>query len=195
VTTDPPGLADRLRRSLERRAPATVNEGGAQRAAVAVIVTADAEPAMLFVKRNERDGDPWSGHAAFPGGFASSTDSSPTQTAQRETEEETGLPLARVGSLLGFLDDVFPRSVFLPKVIVTPCAFSIPEALPVRPTAEIERALWVPVAELLDPANRRPFTLDLPTGPREFESLHVGGIVIWGLTERVLSQVARALSE
>jgi len=171
-----------------------VNEGGAQRAAVAVVVTADAEPAMLFVKRSEREGDPWSGHAAFPGGFASVTDASLTETAQRETEEETGLPLARVGSLLGLLDDVFPRSAFLPRVIVTPCAFSIPEPLPVRPTAEIDRALWVPVAELLDPANRHPFTLDLPTGRREFESIHVGGIVIWGLTERVLSQVASAIS-
>jgi 8-oxo-dGTP pyrophosphatase MutT (NUDIX family) len=156
---------------------------------VAIIVTAEAEPALLLVKRQERAGDPWSGHAAFPGGFCSAVDRGVAATAERETEEETGLALASVGERLGQLDDIYPRSVHLPKVIVTPCVFAVPGRLPVAPTAEVERALWVPVSELVTSANRRPFVLELPGGRREFESIHVESLMIWGLTERIIAQL------
>ncbi len=156
---------------------------------MAVVVSARRDPAMLFVKRLERASDPWSGHVAFPGGFRGDPRESPVATAQRETEEETGLPLGKAGTVLGVLDDVFPRSVHLPRVVVTPCVFVVPDRLPVNPTSEIELALWVPVSEVVNPANRRPFTLALPTGPVEFSSIHAGGLIIWGLTERVINQI------
>jgi 8-oxo-dGTP pyrophosphatase MutT (NUDIX family) len=177
-----------LRAALSRREPVTIDEVDARRAAVAVVVAAGPAPALLFVKRLERDADPWSGHAAFPGGFQSHPGETPFETAQRETEEETGLVLS-ADSRLGRLDDVYPRSVLLPKVIVTPCVFSVPTQLPVRPVGEIAEALWVPVSEVFSRSNRKPFLLTLPTGDREFESIHVGGLVIWGLTERILQQI------
>ena len=182
-------LIGRLRDGLSRRVVATLDDVGAQRAAVAIVVTAGAEPSVLLVQRRERVGDPWSGHAAFPGGFCAPDDRDAAATAERETEEETGLALARVGERLGRLDDVFPRSVQLPKVIVTPCAFVVPERLPVAPTHEIARALWVPFSQLVSAANRRSFVLELPGGPREFEAIHVESLVIWGLTERILGQL------
>lgn len=162
---------------------------------MAVVVTSEPDPALLFVKRRERTGDPWSGHAAFPGGYRSPGDTSPVATAERETEEETGLALARQGTRLGMLDDIYPRSVYLPKVIVTPCVFTVPGRLPVEPSVEIERALWVPAASVFDPGNRRPLQVPLPAGPMEFDSIHVSGLVIWGLTERVLGHLAGLLSE
>lgn len=185
-----PEFHRQLRAALERRSPATLTEEGAQRAAVAVIITAEPQPAMLFVKRRERPGDPWSGQAAFPGGFQSATDRSPATTAQRETEEETGLALATVGEYVGQLDDVYPRSVYLPRVIVTPVVFAVPTRLHVSPGSEVERATWIELRELFDPENRKPFVLSLPGGRREFESIRVGGLVIWGLTERILGQIA-----
>ena len=188
MTDSPSGLIGRLRSVLTRRVVATLDDVAAQRAAVAIVVTGEAEPGVLLVKRQVRAGDPWSGHAAFPGGFSSADDQDATATAEREAEEETGLPLARVGERLGRLDDVYPRSVHLPRVIVTPCVFAIRQRLPVAPSAEIERALWVSVAQLVDAANRRPFMLELPTGRREFESIQVESLVIWGLTERIISQ-------
>jgi len=179
----------RLRAGLARRVAATLDDGDAQRAAVAIVVTAGPEPSLLLVKRQERAADPWSGHAAFPGGFRSPADRDAPATAERETEEETGLPLSRVGERLGQLDDVFPRSIHLPRVIVTPCVFAVPTRLPVAPTAEVERALWVPVTALVAAENRRPFVLDLPAGRREFESINVEALVIWGLTERIIQQL------
>lgn len=182
----------RLTAALEGREPVVLAEEGARRAAVAVVVAEEPEAAILFVKRREREGDPWSGHIAFPGGHAEPGES-PVATAQRETTEETGLALGQVGRALGRLDDVYPRSVYLPKIIVTPVVFVTRSRLEAKPSEEIERAVWVPAAEVFDPANRRPLVLDRPVGRREFDSIHVAGLVIWGLTERILSQIAKAI--
>ena len=182
-------LAEKLRQALGRRAPATVRAEGAQRAAVAVVVTAGPDSAILFVKRQERSGDPWSGHMAFPGGFMASDEHDIETTAVRETFEETGLDLGRHGELVGRLDDVYPRSVLLPKVVVTPVVFGVPATLTVAPGPEVQEALWLPAAQIFSPASRRPYTLELPIGTRVFDSIAIDGYIIWGLTERVLSQI------
>ena len=189
VTAETPDFLRRLRAALAERPPKTIAEEDARRASVAVVVTDDAEPAILFVKRLDRAGDPWSGHAAFPGGFQAGSGETPVRTAQREAEEETGLVLAAEGSHLGNLDDVFPRSVLLPRVVVTPCVFSVPGRLPVSAVGEIAHALWIPVREVFSRSNRHPYQLQLADGLREFDSIHVEGLVIWGLTERILQQV------
>jgi 8-oxo-dGTP pyrophosphatase MutT (NUDIX family) len=186
-------MIERLRLSIQRRVPATVNDEVAQRAAVAVIVTGDPQPAILFVKRKERPGDPWSGQMAFPGGYAAPTDGSPPATAERETLEEAGLDLANAGRRLGMLDELHPRSVYLPRIIVTPCVFSLPSRLELRPGAEVDAAVWLGVSDLFAPASRRPFEVMLPTGRQGFESIVVDGFTIWGLTERVLGQLAEVL--
>jgi 8-oxo-dGTP pyrophosphatase MutT (NUDIX family) len=158
------------------------------------VVTREKDSALLFVKRRERAGDPWSGHIAFPGGHAE-VGESPATTAERETLEETGLALGSVGRRLGQLDDVYPRSVYLPKIIVTPVVFEVPSRLEVRPSREIERAVWVQAGAVFDPVNRKPFVVSMLAGKREFESIHVAGLVIWGLTERILSQIATAIEQ
>ena len=182
------GLSAALAEALRRRTPTSLDEDGAAHAAVAVVVTAEADPALLFVRRRERAGDPWSGHMAFPGGHAEPGET-PAATAERETLEETGLALGRDGRRLGQLDDVYPRSIHLPKIIVTPVVFQVARRQEVRPSPEIEQALWLPAREVFDRANRRPLVLESATGRREFESIHVGGLVIWGLTERILQQI------
>ena len=189
MTLITPEYPERLRVILQRRVHATVVEADARHAAVAVVVSAEAEPAFLFVKRQQRDGDPWSGHMAFPGGFESQGETA-VETAQRETEEETGLLLASIGEAIGVLDDVFPRSIYLPRVVVTPVVFRVEGRPPVGALAEVERALWIPVAAVFASSNRRPLDLDLPSGRMTFDSIVIGDVVIWGLTERILSQLA-----
>jgi 8-oxo-dGTP pyrophosphatase MutT (NUDIX family) len=63
---------------------------------------------ILFIERAEKEGDPWSGHMAFPGGRVDSSGESPEQAAVRETLEEVGLSLAG-GERLGRLDDLEGR--------------------------------------------------------------------------------------
>lgn len=183
------GFAQRLRVVLASRVPARVVRPEARRAAVAVLITDASDPAMLFIKRKERVGDPWSGQMAFPGGFWSPADSSLEITARRETDEETGIALADAGALLGVLDDVSPRTPYLPPLVVTPYVFAVAGTPAAVPGPEVDAAIWLRVRDLFDPELRRPFRLTLPGEAREFEAIVVGDYTIWGLTERVLQQV------
>lgn len=187
---DLPGdLVGHLRAALRRRAAAAVTNERARRAAVAVVVTDEPAPSLLLVRRRDRAGDPWSGHIAFPGGFASPDEEAPEATATREAEEETGLPLGRIGEQLGRLDDVAPRSVLLPRITVTPVVFAVPPRSAVAPGPEVVDAAWLPASDVFNPSSRGTIQVMLPSGVREFEAIRVAGFTIWGLTERVLAQI------
>ncbi len=59
-----------------------------KRSAVAIILQVrEGELHILMIKRAEREGDPWSGHMAFPGGRMDPTDQNGYAVAVRETEE------------------------------------------------------------------------------------------------------------
>ena len=73
--------------------------------------------------------------------------------------------------------------------MVSPFVFAVPGRLPVAPSPEVQAALWVPVAEVLDRSSRRPFLISRAGQQMEFSAIHAGGLVIWGLTERILSQL------
>ncbi len=182
-------FVERLRTTLATRPPARVDRPEARRAAVALLVAGSPEPAILFIKRQQRAGDPWSGQMALPGGFASPNDTSLEATARRETAEETGIELG-AAALLGALDDVSPRTPFLPPIIVSPFAFLLPEKLLPKPGPEVQAAVWLPAEQLFSPQFRRPFRLTLTGEVREFPSIVIGDYTIWGLTERVLSQLS-----
>ncbi len=179
-------FAERLRAAVAARAPVRIERPEARRAAVAVLLTGDAVPSVLFIKRKIRAGDPWSGQMALPGGFAAPGDGSLAATAQRETEEETGIALRDQAILVGALDDVSPRTPYLPPIVVSPYLFLVPGRLAANPGPEVEAAVWLGVSELYDPRHRRPFRLELAGATREFESIVIGDSTIWGLTERVL---------
>ena len=187
------GFAERLGARLASRVPVRVERPEARRAAVAALVAPGPEPAILFIKRRERAGDPWSGQMALPGGFFSPADGSLEVTARRETEEETGIALADAGRLLGALDDVSPRTPYLPPLVVRPYVFLVPGVLAAQAGPEVETVVWLKVRDLFDPRLRKPFQLRLPGAVREFESIVIEGYTIWGLTERVLDQLRAAL--
>ena len=66
-------------------------------AAVALIVDtarSTQDPDIVFIERAAHEGDPWSGHVAFPGGRCESEDDGPSATAVRETREEIGIDLS-----------------------------------------------------------------------------------------------------
>jgi 8-oxo-dGTP pyrophosphatase MutT (NUDIX family) len=159
---------------------------------VAVLLTAESDPAILFIKRKERVGDPWSGQMALPGGYLAPADPSLTDAARRETEEETGIVLADPARLVGVLDDVSPRSAYLPSLIVTPHVFLVPTRLGARPGPEVDAAVWLRVADVYAARHRSSFRLTLGGQARDFDAIVIGAYTIWGLTERILGQLAAA---
>src|SRR5262245_28580055 len=66
-------------------------------ASVALIVRGRADLGVLLIKRAKREGDPWSGHMALPGGRRDPKDASLIETAAREAREETGVDLESIG--------------------------------------------------------------------------------------------------
>jgi 8-oxo-dGTP pyrophosphatase MutT (NUDIX family) len=103
----PVELLHSIGRRLEGRAPHVVDLRDARRAAVAVTLAPGPEELeVLLIRRAEHEGDPWSGHMAFPGGHHDPTDPTLAATAERETLEEVGIDLARHGRLVSRLDEV-----------------------------------------------------------------------------------------
>lgn len=191
-----PLLEDRLSAVLVHRPASVIGlEGEARRAAVAVVVRArrpapgasGAGPDVLLIKRAAYEGDPWSGHVALPGGRQEAGETL-VETVVRETREETAIDLSRSARLLGRLDDVQPRSIMRPRLVITPFVAALTTDTAIATSEEVAEAFWVPVSVLQDPAASRSVVLELGGGPRTVPSFSYRGYVIWGLTERILRQ-------
>lgn len=140
----------------------------------------------LFIKRATRDGDPWSGQIALPGGKRDSANEPLMQTAMRETHEEVGIDLSAAGTLLGELDELRPRTPVLPPVIVRPYVFAVETQPSLVLSHEVADAFWVPLRELYDPTRRREVTIQYAGLRITRPAIGIGEHVIWGMTEHIL---------
>jgi 8-oxo-dGTP pyrophosphatase MutT (NUDIX family) len=175
------------RRALRDHRPVPADAPDARPAAVAlVLVDGRNGLEILLIRRAERADDPWSGQIALPGGRRDPADPDLLATAIRETREETGVELWGA-ERLGVLDDLHPRTVMLPPVVVRPFVFALAQRAALVPGAEVQRAFWLPVARLLDSGVRRDITLALRGEQRTFPAYLVDEDVIWGMTERILT--------
>jgi len=162
-------------------------EGDHLRAAVALVVRGREDLDVLLIKRARHERDPWSGHMALPGGRHDPEDASLLETAVRETREETGLDLDRLGVHLGRLGGVAPRSVELPRLSIVPFVFGVPHDAPAEvASVEVEAVHWVPLHVLRAAETHADVEIPLPDGPRVFPCLRVADEVVWGLTYRIL---------
>ena len=157
-------------------------------AAVALILRINAEKQLevLFIKRAAREGDPWSGQIALPGGRFDATDASLEHTAIRETLEEVQLDLRVHGTILGALDELRPRTPILPPVIVRPFVAIVGADAPVGGSDEVAATFWVSLDLLFDPASARETDIVVSDQPLRRPAIHFGEHAIWGLTEYIL---------
>lgn len=202
----------RVRERIANHQPVEVNEPGVRRAAVALILRLEpaargdpdksvdrsrnnpadvdarrSEAQLLFIQRAHYETDPWSGQVAFPGGREEPGDTSLMETALRETFEETGLDIRRDGEVIGQLDDLGPQTPRLPPVVVTPFVALIGSSSEPIPSGEVAAHFWVPLAALGANAGWRDTVVTARGMEFTRRAFHHDGFVVWGMTERILS--------
>ena len=129
---------------------------GTREAAVAAILRPGDHTEALFILRASREGDPWSGQMAFPGGHKDPEDISIRHTAERETWEEIGLDLSRHARHLGELDQirVRPRGRNI-DMVVTPVLYVLEsEPAMLNPNHEVADILWGSLDEMYSGSSR-----------------------------------------
>lgn len=175
---------------MSRVSPGPVPTSPVRQAAVAIVLRGpDARPELLFIERAQREGDPWSGHMAFPGGRVADADASPRQAAERETFEEVGLSLA-TADYLGHLASIEGSRRFQQgDLLISAHVYHLPEPGPlVLDCREVREAFWFPVADLLAP-DRHVAHATPQAREYSFPGICVGHPerhVVWGLTYRLL---------
>jgi 8-oxo-dGTP pyrophosphatase MutT (NUDIX family) len=140
----------------------------------------------LFIRRSVREGDPWSGQIALPGGRRNADGETLLRTAVRETMEEIGVDLDASGTLLGELDELRPRTPVLPPIIVRPYVFAVGAHAPIVLSDEVAEVFWVPLRDVFDPERRREITVRFPGVHQKRPAIGLGEHVIWGMTEHIL---------
>ncbi|UNK70556.1 CoA pyrophosphatase [Microbacterium sp. H1-D42] len=124
------------------------------------------------------------GQVSFPGGRQDEEDADAIATALREAEEETGLDPDGV-EVLGALPEI-PLAVSNYLVIPVLGWWRKPSRVAAVDHAETVDVFRVPVAQLLDPANR--YTSVLSRGGLSYRgpAFDIDGTVVWGFTAGIL---------
>ncbi len=185
------GRLHRLQERLARASNAADDDPELVWAAVALIVAPSPET-LLLIQRAERQGDPWSGHMALPGGRRDPEDQDLVATAIRETGEEVGISISRE-MLVGALPDVVPRTPALPPIAVRPFLLAVPSRPALVLNPEVAAATWVSLDDLLRPDAHRQVTVDIQGSSLEVSAFLLEAGVVWGLTERILSSLLKHL--
>ncbi|TDI91245.1 MAG: CoA pyrophosphatase [Chloroflexi bacterium] len=159
-----------------------------RQAAVAIILREGVNgPDMLFIKRAERTGDPWSGHMAFPGGHLDAEDADLKTAAMRETWEEVGLDLAPA-VYLGPLDQqrAMPRGRPL-NMLIAPHVFKLERAVEFNINHEVAEVVWTEMGAMVTGANHDWETKPMAGRPTVFNGYRLeAGHFVWGLTYRMV---------
>ena len=177
---------------------AHIPPGGPEAAVAVVLRDRGARIELLFIRRAERAGDPWSGQMAFPGGHRERRDANLRAAAVRETREEIGLDISSASgaALLGALPAQRPQSGGR-NLTVAPFVFAVSGDPPLTLNHEVAAAVWAP----LDPMRRGD---NLTRAKAPFHAAHAasagaacngfrldGGHFVWGLTYRVVQTLLR----
>lgn len=186
-----------VREALRKTSPAPPSEPQGPFAAAVATILRDGPSGLevLFIRRAEREGDPWSGHMAFPGGRREPHDLDLLATAIRETIEEIGVDLREHAELVGVLEDQdatgrrtrgpLPTRPFVFELLRTPSVVLSPE---------VTEVVWAPVEPLYRGLAKTSIDINYKGDPYTLPAWDVEGRIVWGLTYRMLSTLFGRLS-
>ncbi len=161
---------------------------GGIKAAVLLPIVARPKPTLLFTRRTETLAR-HSGQVSFPGGRSEEGDLSPVETALRETQEETGIGAGFI-TVAGYLDRYLTGTGF----DIQPVVGLLAEGFALAPDPrEVASVFEVPLAFLLDPANRRRETRHIGGRERRFHAITYQSHEIWGATAAIIVDLAARL--
>jgi 8-oxo-dGTP pyrophosphatase MutT (NUDIX family) len=141
------------------------------------------EADVLIIER-AHDMRSHAGQPAFPGGAVDPDDDGPVGAALREACEETGLQPSGVDVLATLPSLWLPPSGF--EVTPVLAWWREPSPVSVRDPREVASVHRVPLAELLEPANR--LSVRHPSG-YVGPAFEVRGLLVWGFTGGLLSRL------
>ena len=190
----------KVRTAMRMFTPTLVSPGETTRQAAVAIILREAptdsaeQTEMLFIRRAERPGDPWSGQMAFPGGHREDSDISLQAAAMRETHEEIGLNLDSA-DYLGALNhqQAQPRGRVL-NMLIAPHVFVTQDVPDFAPNREVADIVWAPLPTLASNTLHDTQTLQMAGKPTIFNGYRLsGGHFVWGLTYRILKSFFTAV--
>jgi len=154
---------------------------------------------LLMIQRAKREGDPWSGHMAFPGGRSEKHDRNGLATAKREMHEEVGFDADAKehrhlnAQVIGRLSDLAtPKRSLAQQMVITAYVMKVEARPTLQPNHEVENALWIPLSYFSDPANREIRPFKIAGDWHELPCLHYADDqIIWGMTLRMIDEILR----
>jgi 8-oxo-dGTP pyrophosphatase MutT (NUDIX family) len=158
-------------------------------AAVLVLISRGDHPAILYTKRAAHLRQ-HPGEVCFPGGMWELGDADLFATAQRETYEEIGLPMADI-HLLGRL----PQSHTRAGTPVTPFVASFDASAPLIPSPdELESVFCIPLTAFHEGIQVREDRFERHGRVFIAPVYDYQGYEIWGFTAAVTAQLLRLLA-
>ncbi|MBT4495038.1 MAG: CoA pyrophosphatase [Gammaproteobacteria bacterium] len=160
-----------------------------RKAAVSIILKRSGDHTeALFILRAKQEGDPWSGHMAFPGGHHDIDDETLRHAADRETLEEIGLDLEKCGELIGEIDwvQVNPIGRNL-EMVVAPFVYELKQLeAEFTPNYEVADVLWGSLNDMHAGHSLTDGDFIVAGETVSYRGYSVGDEIVWGLTFRML---------
>ncbi len=185
-------LRQQLAQSLAPPVGLAIDRERIPQAAVTILIREeDGDHQLLLIKRAIREGDPWSGHLALPGGRAEWQDIDLVETAARETCEEIGIDLLGPDStrdrFIGHLPVLSPQSPGIPPIEITPFVAMAPPTQELRLSAEVCQTWWLSINQLLERGLSTEYRHHSGSLVRKWPAYESPGGPVWGITERILT--------
>lgn len=176
-----------LRKRLEHNAVVSGPSAGRRAAVAMILIGTPRAQELLFIRRADYPGDPWSGDVAFPGGGVEKQDADSRATAERETSEEIGLVLPDE-AYLGVLGSI--AGAYLPVNIA--CHLY---QLAARPQLELNNEVleiyYIPLAVLLEPVRNQDKQFEYRGLHHTHPIIDLNGYCdhfLWGISYRLLKK-------
>lgn len=160
-------------------------EQGASAAVALLLRKIGRDVQVLVVKRAEMASNPWSGQMALPGGKRDPKDRSLNETIVRETYEETNINLHEHCRFLGTMTAQTSTPRLEMKIL--PFVILLEHDPLIKLDAELQEFTWISLQGLSQHKGSVRFSFG------QVPAYLIGGIVIWGLTYRILEDLTQIL--